>query len=178
MAGARVSDARQASPGLTSRPLAECDAEGERYLRDFVQVASREVTVAAAQAPDGRLAAARCEGLRVLSAPELLVAWELRCAADDAAVFERATHFALNVMGSEGADWARALGDAGHEKFARIGFEFGRGGAPLLESAVAALECVNRLPRERGAHAMFVGRALKVRSTAAPALFQGEITDD
>ena len=170
-----VSGASPAWRGLTSQALAQGDADGARWLCHFVELAAGQEAVATAQGPDGRLAAVRCADLRVLSEEELLVGWSLPPAADGAAVFEQATHFALNVMGSDGADWLRSLAEAGQEKFARIGFEFGRGGAPLPECAVATLECVMR---RRSGHAMFIGRAVKVRSTTAPGSHQGEITDD
>jgi flavin reductase (DIM6/NTAB) family NADH-FMN oxidoreductase RutF len=173
MAGARMN----ASRGMTSCPLAAGDADGARWLRHFVALAAQHDAVATAQAPDGRLAAVRCGEARVLDEADLLVGWTLPAAADEAAVFEQATHFALHVMASDAAQWLQGMGEAGHEKFARIAFEFGRGGAPLPECAVATLECVVRRPERRGGHAMFTGRALKVRSTIAPAPYQGEITD-
>lgn len=176
MAGASVNEALSASRGMTSRVLAERGADGARWLEHFVAQAARHVTVATAQGPDGRLAAVRCGEPHVLSGQELLVGWTLQPAGDSAAVFEQATHVALNVV-SERAEWLRGLGEAGHEKFARIAFEFGRGGAPLPECAVATLECVMHAPQRRGEHAMFIGRALKVRSTTAPAPYQGESDD-
>jgi flavin reductase (DIM6/NTAB) family NADH-FMN oxidoreductase RutF len=169
MASARLNATLPASFGLTSHALPGGDAERAPYLRHIVELASRQAAVATAQAPDGRLAAVPCADLHVLGERELLVAWSLPLAADSQQVFERASHFAVNVLGSEAAAWLRGLGQAGHEKFAGIAFEFGRGGAPLLECAVATLECVNRRPHRRGAHAMFVGRALQVRSTGEPA---------
>lgn len=173
MAGARLN----ASLGLTSQSLAAGDAEGARWLHHFAALAAVHEVVATAQSPDGRLAAVRCSEPRVLDKAEMLVGWTVQSAADGAVVFHEATHFALHVMGSEGAQWLQSLGQAGQEKFARIAFEFGRGGAPLPECAVATLECVMRPPERHGGHAMFIGRALKVRSTTAPAHPQGEITD-
>jgi flavin reductase (DIM6/NTAB) family NADH-FMN oxidoreductase RutF len=165
-----MSDARlSAGFGMTSHALAAGDGERARHLRHFVDLASRHAAVATAQTPDGRLAAAPCEGLQVLTAGKLLVSWNLAPAAQGREMFERASHFAVNIVGSEGAAWLRALREPGHEKFARIAFEFGRGGAPLLECAVATLECVNRRPHRCGGHAMFIGRAVQVRSTAEPA---------
>ena len=174
----RVSEALPAWRGFTSQALAEADADGARWLRHFVEVAAQQEAVATAQGPDGRLAAVRCSDVRVLSDAQLLVGWSMPAAGEAAAVFERATHFALTVMGSEGEEWLRSLSQAGQEKFARIAFEFGRGGAPLPECAVATLEGVMRQRERRGGHAMFIGRAVKVRSTTAPGPFQGEITDD
>ncbi|HEX7891808.1 MAG TPA: flavin reductase family protein [Ramlibacter sp.] len=174
MAGARVIEAPPASRGMTSRLLAERDADGARWLQHFVAQAARHATVVTAQAPEGRLAAVRCGEPRVLSGQQLLVGWTLQAGGDGAEVFEQATHVALNLV-SERAEWLRGLGEAGHEKFARIAFEFGKGGAPLPECAVATLECVMHAPERRGGHAMFIGRALKVRSTTAPAPYQGEI---
>jgi flavin reductase (DIM6/NTAB) family NADH-FMN oxidoreductase RutF len=173
MAGTRVN----ASRGLTSQTLAAGDAEGARWLHHFAALAAAHEAVATAQSPDGRLAAVRCSDPRVMDEAQLLVGWTLQSAADGAAVFHEATHFALHVMGAEGAQWLQSLGEVGHEKFARIAFEFGRGGAPLPECAVATLECVMHPPERQGGHAMFIGRALKVRSTTAPAHTQGEITD-
>lgn len=174
-----MTDPRVNAPrGMTSQPLAAGDAESTRWLHHFVALAAQHEAVATAQAPDGRLAAARCGDPRVLLEADLLVGWTLEPAAESAAaVFEQATHFALNVLGSEGDEWLQSLGEAGHEKFSRIAFEFGRGGAPLPECVVATLECVTRPPERRGGHAVFIGRALKVRSTTAPVHSQGEITD-
>jgi flavin reductase (DIM6/NTAB) family NADH-FMN oxidoreductase RutF len=166
-----------ASRGMTSQSLAAGDGQDARWLHHVVALAAEHATVATAQAPDGRLAAVRCGAPCVLSDAELLVGWTPAPPVDGAAVFGEATHFALNLVGGEGAQWLQRLGEAGHEKFARIAFEFGRGGAPVLECAVATLECVMRPPQRHGAYAMFIGRVLKVRSTTSPAHPQGEITD-
>lgn len=133
-------------PGMTSRWVA--DDGGTAGLALALRRAADCVAIVTAQGADGSLVGASCTvkpQLAETGAPSL--DWLLAGDAPGMQVFTHATHVALNFI---------ALGDAASEavarrftgprndKFAALAFEFGLGGAPLLERAVATFECENR----------------------------------
>lgn len=146
-----VASARQAQevrelPGMTSRWVA--DDSGTTSLCQAVARAGDCVAIVTAQGADGSLVGACCETLPVLSQsgpPALL--WALPADAPGQPVFAHASHIALNFFSSsdpETGAMAQRFTGSRNDRFSALAFEFGMGGAPLLECAVATFECENR----------------------------------
>jgi flavin reductase (DIM6/NTAB) family NADH-FMN oxidoreductase RutF len=82
-------------------------------------------------------------------------------------VVERFRHFAVNVIGANHQDLANrfaGVGDLrGPERY--VGAEWTRlaSGAPVLEDAVAALDCEVEEAIERHSHVIVIGRVLAIR---------------
>jgi flavin reductase (DIM6/NTAB) family NADH-FMN oxidoreductase RutF len=82
-------------------------------------------------------------------------------------VVERYRHFAVNVIGAEHQEVANRFagvgGLRGSERY--LGAEWTRlaSGAPVLEDAVAALDCEVEEVIERHSHAIVIGRVLSIR---------------
>lgn len=133
-------------PGMTSRWVAHDG--GTAGLALALRRTGDCVAIVTAQGADGSLVGARCAQPPALSdagAPAL--GWTLSGGEPGLQVFTHATHVALNFIVAQdafGADLARRFTGPRTDKFAALAFEFGLGGAPLLERAVATFECENR----------------------------------
>ena len=73
-----------------------------------------------------------------------------------------ATTFVINVIraGAENERLARLFASKDDDKFAGVPFRQGLGGAPILDAALAWLECELDRTYEGGDHTIFVGRVI------------------
>lgn len=96
-------------------------------------------------------------------------------AATSYPAFEACGWFAINMLGKSQEHLSRRFAASIPDKFVGIGYREGRGGLPVLEDVVAALECrvVHRYPG--GDHTIFVGQVEGASVTAGSPLlyFQG-----
>lgn len=160
-------------PGMTSHWVVDDDgAEGLTRLAVALERAGGFVAVVTAQDADGRLVGACCGGPPALSeAGGPVLSWILPADAPGLQVFTHASHVALNYVSAPGrADVATEsvalrFSGQGNDKFASLAFEFGLGGAPLLERAVATFECESRAPGTADALGrwVFTGRVRRYR---------------
>ncbi|MEO7654264.1 MAG: flavin reductase family protein [Sphingomicrobium sp.] len=85
--------------------------------------------------------------------------------------------FCVNVLGSDQLELARRFSTPGEDKFEGISHSTSRHGLPILDGAVAAIECEVADERDAGDHLMVLGRviALDILRTTDPLLhFRGE----
>lgn len=86
---------------------------------------------------------------------------------------EQSGQFAVNILGEESADVSRHFASRNPDKFATIDYQLGVLGVPLLDNAIATLECrvVSQFPG--GDHSIFVGEVLSAaaRDDAQPLLY-------
>jgi flavin reductase (DIM6/NTAB) family NADH-FMN oxidoreductase RutF len=124
------------------------------------------------EAPDGRVAAATVNWVTQASFEPPLVAVGVKKDSGAHEIVKQARAFALNVLGKgqQGIAFkffkslAREGDSIGGEKFVK-----GVSGAPVLASAIAAIECKLVETVERGDHSLFVGEVVDVRLASAPA---------
>lgn len=71
--------------------------------------------------------------------------------------FERAEHFAINILGSQQEALSRRFSSRDGDRFAGVGFTRGITGVALLDDTLASVECVvtSRVPH--GDHSILVG---------------------
>ena len=86
-----------------------------------------------------------------------LVLWSLRRNAGSFAVFAGATHWAVNILAAEQRALAQHFCTAQPDRFAGIAHRLGLGGAPLLDQAIARLECSVFTTVEGGDHVIHIG---------------------
>lgn len=88
-------------------------------------------------------------------------------------LLEVAGIFAINILADDGELLSRHFASRETDKFATVPHHFGETGAPLLDSALATLECrvADRFPG--GDHTIFVGEVLSAnaRDEARPLLY-------
>lgn len=81
--------------------------------------------------------------------------------------------FLVNVLGADQEPVSRAFAAAGGSKFDSVGWTRSPGGLPLLDDAVAWIECDLEAVHEAGDHHIVVGKvcALDAMSSAPPLIF-------
>lgn len=86
---------------------------------------------------------------------------------------EKAGRFCVNVLGADQRDLCRQLAASGGDKYADVGFALSENGSPILDSAIAWIDCAIENVVEAGDHFLVLGRvlALEVRRDADPMLF-------
>ena len=78
--------------------------------------------------------------------------------------------FAVNVLSKSQAHLSRRFATTATDKFAGVAFREGRGGLPMLEDVVAALECRVVQRYEGGDHTIFVGEVEGAAVNGGPPL--------
>jgi flavin reductase (DIM6/NTAB) family NADH-FMN oxidoreductase RutF len=86
---------------------------------------------------------------------------------------EAAGTFAVNILGEEGEALCQLFATKGADRFASTPWRVGVSGAPVLEEAIAYLDCRFEAEYPGGDHKIIVGRVLDLdmREGARPLLF-------
>ncbi|WP_460773329.1 flavin reductase family protein [Microbacterium sp. GXF7504] len=81
-----------------------------------------------------------------------------------------ATHrFAVNVLSADQAELSRRFARSGGDKFSGLRWSWGEYGAPLIDGAIAHIECDLEVVHPGGDHYIAVGRVRKLASALAEA---------
>jgi len=133
------------------------------------------VTIITARRADGSLVGLTANSFNSVSLEPPLVLWSLARSAGSMPVFERGSHYAINILAAEQHVLAARFADRTVERFANVPFREGAGGAPVLDGAAAVFECFNRSQYEEGDHVIFVGEVERCtrRAGASPLIFHG-----
>ncbi|MBO2463533.1 3-hydroxy-9,10-secoandrosta-1,3,5(10)-triene-9,17-dione monooxygenase reductase subunit [Actinomadura violacea] len=88
-------------------------------------------------------------------------------------VIERAGHFAVNVLAHSQREVSTVFGRSRPDKFTATGWRLSPGGAPVLDSVPAWLDCILEAVHDGGDHVIAVGRvtALGTGPSDRPLLF-------
>jgi flavin reductase (DIM6/NTAB) family NADH-FMN oxidoreductase RutF len=89
-----------------------------------------------------------------------LVLWSLACKAWSLPVFQAARGFAVNILASDQEAVCRAFSRNVEDRFAGVDWTRGIDGLPLIEGAVATLQCQHWARYDGGDHEIFVGEVL------------------
>jgi 3-hydroxy-9,10-secoandrosta-1,3,5(10)-triene-9,17-dione monooxygenase reductase component len=100
----------------------------------------------------------------------------LFCAAKSSTTWPRiqaAGAWAANILDDDGEEICRLFAQKGADRFARVAYTLGRSGAPILEDALAFVDCETIAEHDAGDHLIVVGRVLELgyRHEGAPLLF-------
>ena len=133
------------------------------------------VTVVTARRADGTLVGLTANSFNSVSLLPPLVLWSLARSAGSMPVFERGSHYAINILAASQHALAERFASKTADRFADVAFREGAGGAPVLEGAAAVFECFNRSKYEEGDHVIFVGEVERCswRVGVAPLIFHG-----
>lgn len=103
-----------------------------------------------------------------------LVLWSLRVESPSAQAFMGASHFVVNVLASTQVALSRRFARPQRDKFDEGHWTAGRGGAPVLQGAVATFECRRRSHQVEGDHVLFIGEVERLQERDLPPLvYQG-----
>jgi 3-hydroxy-9,10-secoandrosta-1,3,5(10)-triene-9,17-dione monooxygenase reductase component len=135
----------------------------------FRRVLARFATgvVVVTGAPDGKPAGLTCQSFSSLSLDPPLVLLSTARASKTWPRIERTGRFAVNVLNAGQRDLSERVAVSGGDKFADVPWRPGVLGNPLLDGALANLECDVHAVHDGGDHVIVIGR---VRALEAPGL--------
>ena len=88
--------------------------------------------------------------------------------------FRGASHFGINILREEDREISQRFSTKGHDRFNGIAWRPGRSGVPLIDCALAAMECETYQRVASGDHDILVGRVVAARvEDGAPLVFYG-----
>lgn len=143
-----------------------------RSLRQTLGEFATGVTVVTAVAADGSLAGLTVNSFASVSLEPPLVLWSLTRNAPSQAVFDTATHYAVNVLAAEQQELSQHFARHRADKFVGVDWKPGIAGVPLLPGCCAWFECriVERIVG--GDHLIMLGEVERFhREHKAPLLF-------
>jgi len=137
-------------------------ASGESALdpRDFrnaLGTYATGVTIITAADGEGKPHGLTCNSFASVSLNPPLVLWSLVIYSRNMRVFQNASHFAVNVLGSSQHALADKFAQPSSRKFEGADWKPGLGGAPLLAGSVANFECRTVDRYYGGDHVIFLG---------------------
>ena len=123
-----------------------------------------------------KLAGMAVNSFSAVSLDPPLVLWSIRRESASAQAYLEASHFAVNVLSADQVETSQVFGAPHPDRFSQVAWTPGRHGIPLLDGAVAHLECRLETVYEGGDHLILVGRVDRyVRFEGEPLLFaQGQ----
>lgn len=117
------------------------------------------VTVMTA-ATDGQRVGVTANSFNSVSLDPPLVLWSIDKRSSSLEVFERASHYAVNVLAADQIDLSNQFARPSADKFAGVACEEGAGGAPLLPDCAARFQCELYQRVDGGDHWILIGRVL------------------
>lgn len=118
------------------------------------------VTIITATAPDGTRVGVTASSFNSLSMDPPLILWSSMKDARSCAIFESATHFAVNILASDQMEMSNHFARQQEDKFAGVEFEEGIGGAPIFPNCAGRFQCETYDKLDGGDHWIFVGRVV------------------
>jgi flavin reductase (DIM6/NTAB) family NADH-FMN oxidoreductase RutF len=146
-----------------------------RAFRNALGGFATGITVVTAVAPDGTPLGLTVSSFNSVSLEPPLVLWSLDANSQCLNAFERASHFAVNVLAADQEDVSNRFASRAEDKFAGLTWSAGLGGAPLLPGTCASFECINAARHPGGDHLIFIGQVERFSHDPArePLIFQG-----
>ena len=103
-----------------------------------------------------------------------LVLWCISLTTPSFTAFRDCSHYAINVLSADQEEISNRFANPSADKFARLEWTSGAGGAPVLKGCIAGFECANAHQYPGGDHLIMVGRVDNYRvNMDAPLLFFG-----
>ncbi len=130
-------------------------------LREAAGALVTGVTIVTTSADDGQFGCTANAVASLSLEPPLMLVCLDRAANTHPRMME-ATTFAINVIraGAQNEQLVRLFASKHDDKFAGVPFRAGLAGAPILDAALAWLECELDRTYEGGDHTIFVGRVI------------------
>jgi 3-hydroxy-9,10-secoandrosta-1,3,5(10)-triene-9,17-dione monooxygenase reductase component len=100
----------------------------------------------------------------------------LFCAATSSTTWpriQRAGKWAANFLAEDGEETCRLFAQKGADRFAHVAYNIGRSGSPVLDHALAFVDCETVAEHDAGDHIIVVGQVLELgyASEGKPLLF-------
>jgi flavin reductase (DIM6/NTAB) family NADH-FMN oxidoreductase RutF len=167
---------RGAASGDAERPSAQSptipapgpavEAFDDATFRQVLARFATGVVVVTGATPDGP-AGLTCQSFSSLSLDPPLVLLSTARSSKTWPRIEATRRFAVNVLGRDQDELSERFAVSGGDKFAGVGWHSGALGNPLLDGAIAHIECDVHALHDGGDHVIVLGR---VRALEAPGL--------
>lgn len=118
------------------------------------------VTVITACTPDGVQTGVTANSFNSVSLEPPLVLWSIMKTSGSVEIFEKATHFAVNILAADQINLSNHFARPSDDKFAGVDYEKGFGDAPLLPECAARFQCENYERLDGGDHWILVGKVV------------------
>lgn len=128
------------------------------------------VTIITAKASDGTTVGVTASSFQSLSMDPPLVQWSSIKGNPSCAIFEQASHFAVNILASDQMEMSNHFARQQEDKFAGIEYEAGLGGAPIFPNCAGRFQCETYDKLDGGDHWIFLGRVLTFDDFGRPPL--------
>jgi flavin reductase (DIM6/NTAB) family NADH-FMN oxidoreductase RutF len=128
-----------------------------RDFRNALGTYATGVTIVTAMSPDGTPYGVTCNSFASVSLNPPLVLWSLGMFSQGLAIFQNASHFAVNVLGASQQALASQFAKSAGDKFAGVNWTPGLGSAPVLADVVANFQCRAANRYYGGDHVIFLG---------------------
>lgn len=143
----------------------------EARFREVLGHFATGITVVTAM-EDGTPVGFTCQAFTSLSLDPPMVALAPAKSSTSWPRIRKAGSFCVNVLGSHQEAVCRAFAVSGGDKFAGIGWRPGSTGAPVIEGALAVVECELGIIHDAGDHELVTGRVLSTEvGEGLPLLF-------
>lgn len=171
-ASANLSREATAQHATARAPIEAGDpASDARALRRCLGQFPTGVTVVTARNGE-RLVGMAVNSFAAVSLAPPLVLWSIRRESSSAQDFLQAGHYAVSVLADDQVELSQLFGSSHPERFERARWQAGLRGAPLIEGAIAHLECRLEQVHEGGDHLILVGHVERhARFEGTPLLF-------
>lgn len=131
-----------------------------RALRRALGNFATGVTVVTAATASGRKVGVTANSFNSVSLDPPLVLWSIDKRSNSHAVFEQASHFAVNVLAADQIDLSNTFARPKEDRFAEIEFEAGEGGAPVFADCSARFHCEKYQQVDGGDHWIMIGKVV------------------
>ena len=154
------------------QPVAAAD------LRDAMSRFLTGVTIVTTRGFDGEPYGLTVNSFNSVSLDPPLVLWSLDLGHDKADLFRRSGGFTVNIMAGDSSDLIRRFAATDAERFSGTDWHWGQSGQPVLDSALASMECRMWAEYPGGDHVIFVGEVIniRIRDGQPAAYFKGQLS--
>lgn len=151
---------------IVTTPAADVQLDLGRFRRVLSQFCTGIVVVTALA--DGRPVGLTCQAFSSLSLDPPLVLFSVARTSRSWPLARAAGRFAVNILGADQELLSRAFSVPGADKFAGQPWHPGGAGTPLLNGALAHIECGVHAVHDGGDHEIVVGRVLALHEHERP----------
>ena len=159
------------SSEFPDQPVASTD------LRSVMGCYLTGVTIVTVTGPDEEPYGLTVSSFNSVSLSPPLILWSLDNRNDRLSLFQDARGFAVNIMAANQLALCEKFAAADNDRFSNCDWRFGAYGQPLLDNALANLECRPWAEYDGGDHTIFVGEVMSIKRNKgkAAAFFNGKL---
>ena len=128
-----------------------------RDFRNALGTFGTGVTIVTAMSAEGKPYGITCNSFASVSLNPPLVLWSLGVFSQGLAIFQNASHFAVNVLATSQQTLAQQFAKSSGDKFTGVSWTPGLGSAPVLADVVASFQCRAANRYYGGDHVIFLG---------------------